>query len=269
MLRLVENAAAEAGKRAARTNDKMGLRTPVVSDGEVRYVLGEHLPISPAPLRVRTPVPCGTPNWMWIIAGPNGAGKTTFTEEFISQLRLVDLVALNADDRTRKLRPEHPDMKLDEVNKMAADQIDAEVLDCIRSNRTFVIETVGSTSKYEEAVDLAKKNGYGVGLVYCSLGLPELSPKRVALRVSKGGHDVDPVKAVARYYRSHAQAVSFWKKADTVFAIDNSAAHRMPVVVAAKLVGHELLYRHPNVNPALDGLIAIVGKSSAAKLSNG
>ena len=197
-------------------------------------------------------------DWMWIVGGPNGAGKTSFRREFLDNLGQNDLVNLNADDRTQELLPRFPDRTLPEVNLMAARQIDAEVAACIRSNRSFLVETVLSSNKYRDDVLEARSRGFRIGLVYISLHPPELSPARVSVRVQKGGHDVDPEKAIKRHRSSHEQAVWFARLADTIIAFDNSGWDRMPVLVAAKRAGAPMVHKNAGVNPSLDAVIRAV-----------
>lgn len=192
---------------------------------------------------------------MWIVGGPNGAGKTSFRREFLDNLGQKDLVNLNADDRTQELLPRFPDKTLPEINLMAAQQIDAEVAACIRSGKSFLVETVLSSDKYRDDVLEAKSCGFRIGLVYISLHPPELSPARVSVRVRKGGHDVDPKKAITRYHSSHEQAIWFAQLADTIIAFDNSGRDRMPVVVATKRAGEPMVHKNTGGNPSLDAVI--------------
>ena len=122
--------------------------------------------------------------WMWIIAGPNGAGKSTFTNDLLANA--PDLVKLNADERTATLRAADPSAPLRDLNLQAAREIDAEVVDCIAKGRSFLVETVLSSDKYRDDVLEAKRQGFKVSLVYVSLHPPELSPDRVATRVTTG-----------------------------------------------------------------------------------
>ena len=197
-----------------------------------------------------------TTPWMWIVAGPNGAGKTTVATHAFSQLGIEGLVKLNADVRTAELREQFPAEPLPALNLRAAQETDAKVLANIEAGNTFLVETVLSSPKYREAVQLAKSKGYCIGLIYVSLHPPELSPARIKLRVAKGGHDVESTKAVERYHRSHEQLEWFAEQADTFLALDNSSrkdAH--PVLVASKFAGNELVHRAKDINPVLDRVI--------------
>jgi len=200
--------------------------------------------------------------WMWIVAGPNGAGKTTIANKVLANLGANNLKKLNADERTAELRllPQYIDKPQNELNLLAAQQTDAEVLASIRTGASFFVETVLSSPKYRAAVLEAKQRGFKIGLIYVSVHPPELSPQRIKLRVIKGGHDVDEVKAIDRYRRSHEQLRWFAKQADTFVALDNSDPNGNPVLIASRLAGKSLLHRNRDVNPALDRVIYALKK---------
>jgi len=37
---------------------------------------------------------------MWLIAGPNGAGKSSVADKFMADLNHINLIKLNADERS-------------------------------------------------------------------------------------------------------------------------------------------------------------------------
>ncbi len=199
--------------------------------------------------------------WMWIIAGPNGAGKTSFAKEFLPTLGIPDIARLNADERTLELRSQFPaDKPPHEINLLAAQQIDAEVIKNIEEGKSFFVETVLSSDKYRDDVLEAKKRGYQIGLVYISLHPPELSPERIGVRVAKGGHNIEAAKAIDRYHRSHKQLRWFAKQANTFMAFDNSSAEAKPVLIAAKLAGKNLVHRTKDINPEIDRVVYVLRK---------
>lgn len=190
------------------------------------------------------------PPWMWIIAGPNGAGKSSFKGPFLERIGQSDIIQLNADEVTATLRANDPASKQDELNLTAARLIDAKVAELIQSRTSFLVETVLSSGKYRDDIEVAKQAGFKLGLVYISLYPAELSPSRVSERALKGGHTVDPGKAVERYYRSHAELAWFAPKIDTLMVFDNSARDGAPVLIASK-VG-QIANISFGVNPAVD-----------------
>jgi len=221
-----------ATKRAGEENDALGLLTPVgvegydvvlyLKPGERQEYVGKRVSTKAQPPGEISKEEKSAP-WIWIVAGPNGAGKTTFTREFLKNLGNTDIVSFNADDRTRELQREFPKKSLRDLNLMAAQQIDDELAECIRTDRTFLVETVLSSDKYRDDLLEAKSRGFNFGFIYISIEPAELSPARIQLRVKKGGHDVDHDKAISRWHRSHEQSLWFGKYADTFMFFDNSS----------------------------------------------
>lgn len=192
---------------------------------------------------------------MWLIAGPNGAGKSSFVETFIAELDHIDLIKLNADERTVQLREQFPVVPQDELNLKAAKEIDQKVVACIENGQSFLVETVLSSDKYRDDVITAKEKGFKIGLIYLSLYPPELSPERIRVRVAKGGHNVDHDKAIKRHRKSHEQLSWFAAQADTLFVFDNSGDPNQPVLVALRGEGKSLKYLAHGVNPAIDNAL--------------
>lgn len=192
---------------------------------------------------------------MWLIAGPNGAGKSSFVETFIAELDHIDLIKLNADERTVQLREQFPVVSQDELNLKAAKEIDQKVVACIENGQSFLVETVLSSDKYRDDVITAKEKGFKIGLIYLSLYPPELSPERIRVRVAKGGHNVDHDKAIKRHRKSHEQLSWFAAQADTLFVFDNSGDPNQPVLVALRGEGKSLKYLAHGVNPAIDNAL--------------
>lgn len=200
--------------------------------------------------------------WMWIVAGPNGAGKSSFAGPFFDRLQARfpaagEVVRLNADIRTAALRQIHPDAPQDRLNLQAARDIDAEVVRLIEAGQSFVVETVLSSGKYRDDVEAAQARGYRFGLIYVSLYPPELSPLRVEVRVAKGGHAVDPVRAIERYHRSHAELTWFAERADLLIVFDNSSndPNESRTLLASKTPNQTLQRFNRGYNPAVDAAL--------------
>jgi len=189
---------------------------------------------------------------MWIIAGPNGAGKSSFAGTFLDDLGYRELIKLNADERTLELRRDAPSEAQNDLNLRAAIEIDRAVEDHIKARRSFVVETVLSSPKYRDDVLISKRFGFRFGLIYISLHPPELAPLRVAERTAKGGHDVDPAKAIDRYRRSHLELRWFAPRADILIVFDNSAPDGEPVLLASRSRRKPLRFPGRGLNPAVD-----------------
>ena len=205
--------------------------------------------------------------WLWIVAGPNGAGKTTHTAKLIAKLQAAgatdaDIIKLNADERTAELRTHFPDKPQNELNLQAAQETDAALEKCIADGKKAIfVETVLSSTKYQDDVLDAKARGYNVGLIFVSVHPPELILGRIKTRVAQGGHNVDDQKALDRYKRSHENLVWFAQHVDRLFILDNSSRETGPVLVAMKEAGRKLTQKIKGQNPALDHAIRAVQKN--------
>ena len=128
------------------------------------------------------------------LAGSNGAGKSTFYESFLAE---SGLRFINADVLSASL-----DVPAYEAAALAA-SIRAAL---IAQRESFIFETVLSDPVGEKVDQLASYSalGYTVVLIFIRLNSPEESIKRVAMRVSQGGHDVPDEKLRSRFDRTQA-----------------------------------------------------------------
>lgn len=126
------------------------------------------------------------------IAGPNGAGKSTFFQTYFaqSQLRFVNADVLALEFQADAYR--------------AARAADDTRRSLIASGESYVFETVFSDPVGDKIAFLqdAVARGYTVFLCYVGISSPEQSVERVAMRVSKGGHDVPAEKLQSRFSRT-------------------------------------------------------------------
>lgn len=199
--------------------------------------------------------------WLWIVAGPNGSGKSTHTARLIAKFQASnpaesEIIKLNADERTADLKKQCPERSEEELNLQAAQETDAALEKHIVSGtRAILVETVLSSIKYQDDVLEAKARGYKVGLIYVSVHPPEVILDRIQTRVARGGHNVDPQKALDRYKRSHRNFVWFAQHADTLFVFDNSDMEASPVLVAMKEAGKKLVHKVKGFNASIDNAI--------------
>ena len=126
------------------------------------------------------------------LAGSNGAGKSTFHDCFLadSGLRFVNADVLSA--------------ALNVSAYEAAELASSLRLALVAERESFIFETVLSDPVGEKVNQLAsyKALGYTVVLIFIQIDSPEESIKRVAMRVSQGGHDIPDDKLLARFERT-------------------------------------------------------------------
>lgn len=213
--------------------------------------------------------------WLWIVAGPNGAGKSTHTAKLVAAAQAanpdVEIIKLNADERTAELKQLFPDRPQRELNLQAAQETDASLAKAIAGDKpAILVETVLSSEKYKDDVLEAKAREYNIGLMFVSVYPPELILQRIETRVLRGGHNVESQKALERYTKSHANLIWFGQHADKLFILDNTSPSG-PVLVATKEAGKKLEHRAKGVNHVLDHAIRALqkGKSYSPPLKQG
>jgi len=145
------------------------------------------------------------------LAGPNGAGKTTF---YHAHLQAVALRFVNADVLARELG----------LDPYAAAQVAGRVRrQLVAERESFIFETVFSDPVGQKLKFLKEAPDSGYTVVLCFIGIsgPEISEERVAIRVSKGGHDVPPEKLVSRFPRTLANLKLAIRELPCVLVFDN------------------------------------------------
>jgi len=132
---------------------------------------------------------------LYIIAGCNGAGKTTASKTLLPKSLLVKEF-VNADEIAKGLSPFNPEGVAIEAGRLMLHRID----ELLTMNESFSIETTLSTRSYVNLVHRAHEKGYQIHLLFFWLDSIELAKKRVAERVSNGGHNI-PDDIIERRYR--------------------------------------------------------------------
>ena len=168
------------------------------------------------------------------LAGPNGAGKTSLYRTYLqrSGLRFV-----NADILSLEL---HLDAY--EAAKLA-DRLRRQL---IEQRESFIFETVFSDPVGDKLSFLKEVGsiGYAAILFFIGIDSPQASDDRVAMRVSKGGHDVPATKIVERYPRVMHNLQRALKELANVRVYDNSDLKRPYRLVATREDARDLkLYK--------------------------
>ena len=153
------------------------------------------------------------PRLIVALAGSNGAGKSTFYESYV---RATGLRFVNADVIARA-------QTLDSYQAAAiAERLREEL---VFRGDSFVFETVLSDPTGDKVGFLARavrESGYRVVLCFIGLDSAATSEGRVALRVTRGGHDVPSTKLIARFQRTLANLARALAALPCVYIYDNS-----------------------------------------------
>ena len=131
---------------------------------------------------------------MFIIAGPNGAGKTTAAYKLLPGVfKTVEFV--NADEIAKGLSPLNSESVAFQAGRIMLERLAY----LIEKKESFAFETTLSGLAYLRFLREAKQAGYTITFFYVWLESFELAINRVALRVSKGGHNI-PLDVIERRY---------------------------------------------------------------------
>ena len=143
-----------------------------------------------------------------VFAGPNGSGKTTIT----NMARTVGDY-INADDikRTTLCTDIEAALKAEELRNAA-----------IKEHKDFTFETVLSTDRNLNLLQLAKEEGYFIRAIYVLTADPNINIARVTSRVSTGGHGVPEDKIKSRYTKALALIPQLVEISDIVHIYDNT-----------------------------------------------
>ena len=185
------------------------------------------------------------PPWFVLVSGVNGSGKSTFAQnsEAIKELcgltgAVDEIEIINPDLITIEIKSSDPHLSLADANIRAADACEERVRELVEgATRSLVIETVLSTDKYKAIVERAKVKGFRFLFVYVTLASVEESLRRIAKRVSEGGHDVSADKVKKRWPRSLKRVPWFWRRADLALLFFNGDEVQHPIRLAEKRDG--------------------------------
>ena len=136
---------------------------------------------------------------LYIIAGCNGAGKTTASFTVLPEM-LKCREFVNADEIAAGISPFNPEGVAIQAGRLMIDRI----IQLLKDGETFAFETTLATRSYVKLIQQAKKRGYFVTLLFFSLSSSEQAQRRVAQRVSMGGHNI-PTDVIVRRYEAGLQ----------------------------------------------------------------
>jgi predicted ABC-type ATPase len=153
-----------------------------------------------------------------ILAGPNGAGKTSAARSLLADT-LGMMTFVNADAIAVGLSAFDPEsvaftagrVMLARIHELAAEKVD------------FAFETTLSARTYVSWLGQMQADGYRLLLFYVWLEDADLAIRRVAIRVSQGGHSIPEGTIRQRYARSLANFHHLYRPlVDDWIVYDNS-----------------------------------------------
>ncbi len=153
-----------------------------------------------------------------ILGGPNGAGKSTSARNL-----LVDTLGMttfvNADVIANGLSGFDPEGVAFEAGRVMLERLHA----LAKQRDDFAFETTLSARTYISWLRQMQANGYRLMLFYVWLEDADLAIRRVAIRVSQGGHSIPEDTIRQRYVRSMANFHNLYRPlVDDWIVYDNS-----------------------------------------------
>ncbi|RFA10753.1 ATPase [Subtercola boreus] len=152
-----------------------------------------------------------------VLAGPNGAGKSTFVRAVLQPV--THLPFINADEIAAERWPGSEAQHAYDAS--AAASIERER--AFAGRHSFITETVFSHPSKLELVRLGAATGYLVAL-HVILVPEDVTVRRVAHRVTRGGHTVPEAKIRERYRRLWGLVAEARSLAHSTTVYDNSRA---------------------------------------------
>ncbi|MEK4433083.1 zeta toxin family protein [Paenibacillus sp. FSL M7-0802] len=152
---------------------------------------------------------------MTVFAGTNGAGKSTLTKQLVGRIGEV----IDPDAIAKSINPDNPES----VSPAAGRETLNRVKECIRSERSFSIETTLSGKTAIRQMEQAKASGFEVDLYYVGLKNVEYHISRVEMRVAQGGHFIPEEDIRRRYDRSLKNLAIASNIADRTYVFDNTS----------------------------------------------
>ena len=132
---------------------------------------------------------------VYVLAGPNGAGKTTFAKSYLPHFAGCREF-VNADLIAAGISPFNPESQSLVAGRLMLQRID----DLIESRETFALETTLAGRAHARRLRWMREEiGYEIELLYFWLPTADFAVKRVAIRVSQGGHNI-PEAVIRRRY---------------------------------------------------------------------
>jgi predicted ABC-type ATPase len=154
---------------------------------------------------------------MYIIAGPNGAGKTTAAYSLLPDV-FSAIEFVNADEIAKGVSPFNPEGAAFTAGRIMLERLN----ELITKQNNFAFETTLSGLAYLTFIKKAKAKGYEIIFFFVYLSGFELAQERVAIRVSKGGHNIPSDVIRRRYFKGMKNFNRYSSEATDLYVYDNS-----------------------------------------------
>ncbi|MBS1645191.1 MAG: zeta toxin family protein [Bacteroidetes bacterium] len=171
---------------------------------------------------------------LYIIAGCNGAGKTTASFTILPEI-IECREFVNADEIAKGLSPFQPENVAFEAGRIMLNRIN----ELLEQEESFAFETTLATRSYKQKIEEAKRNGFTITLLFFWLQQVALAKERVRIRVSEGGHNIEPDVIERRYIKGVKNLFDIYLPlVDGALIFDNSYGKHL--LIAKKILDKEI-----------------------------
>lgn len=157
-------------------------------------------------------------------AGVNGCGKTTFYYDELEKSKNFGL-RINIDEMVSSFGSWREPQDQIRATKIAITMRNTY----IKERADFNQETTLCGKSILNLFKDLKKQGYRINLYYISVNSVKTAIERVAMRVSKGGHNVDSALIEKRFYESRKNLATISSYCDSTQCFENSSKKFMPI----------------------------------------
>lgn len=152
-----------------------------------------------------------------LFAGVNGAGKTSMYRALYLESKNMGY-RINTDEIVSRMGSWQDNKLQMQAGKEAVKLINKY----LEEGSTFHQETTLAGKTILKTIEKAKARGFYVVMNYIGVDSPEIAKKRVAIRVAKGGHGIEPETLEKRYYQSLEHLKKAVEICDEINVYDNT-----------------------------------------------
>ena len=149
---------------------------------------------------------------------------------------------VNADAIAAGISPFNPETVAMRAGRLMLERIRT----LISQQKDFAFETTLATKSFAPLLKQAQKAGYTVCLMYLWLDSPLLAEKRVADRVSRGGHNIPHHVIHRRYYRGLQNLFSLYMPIVDSWLIYNNSFDKPQLVAKRYPNTTKIVYNNNN-----------------------
>lgn len=177
-----------------------------------------------------------------VIAGPNGAGKSTSAPFLLRDTLGIDNF-VNADQIAAGLSAFNPEGAAFEAGRIMLDRVHS----LAANGQDFAFETTLASRSFAPMLRKLKDNAdYRCYLVYLWLDSHLTAQKRVARRVSEGGHNIPDEVVQRRYWRGLINFNTLYRPLADEWRLYDNSREFAPKLIAAGTASRATTINQPS-----------------------